>query len=213
MNDVWTGVRAERGALAEDLTDVSSASWSTPSLCDGWDVHDVLAHLVDSAKETRLRFVFRLARARFDFDEANERGLARERAADPAATLAAFRAVVDRTTTPPAPTESRLVEAFVHGEDIRRPLGIARAYPPALVARALEFHARTSASMGGGRTLVAGCNLVATDADLDLGAGPRVEGPAISILLAAAGRPAALADLSGSGADLLAGRLADDGHR
>ena len=213
MNDIWSAVRAERGALADDLTDLPSNAWSSPSLCEGWDVHDVLAHLVDSAKETRLRFCFRLARARFDFDRANASGLAGERAADPAATLAAFRAVVDRTTTPPGPKETRLVEAFVHGEDIRRPLGIARVYPAPLVVRAIEFQARTSASMGGGRTLVASTKLVASDADLDLGAGPRVEGPAISILLAASGRRAALDDLSGEGVDLIARRLADDGRR
>jgi uncharacterized protein (TIGR03083 family) len=213
VNDIWSAVRTERGALADDLTDLPSNGWSTSSLCEGWDIHDVLAHLVDSAKETRLRFCFRLARARFDFDRANARGLAGERAADPAATLAAFRAVVDRTTTPPGPKETRLVEAFVHGEDIRRPLGIARVYPAPLVVRAVEFQARTSASMGGGRTLVAGTKLVASDADLDLGAGPRVEGPAISILLAASGRRAALDDLSGEGVDLIARRLADDGRR
>lgn len=212
MNKIWTEVRAERVALADDLTGLSSSEWSTPSLCEGWDVHDVLAHLVDSAKETRLRFLFRLARARFDFDAANERGLADERAADPAVTMAAFRAVVDRTTTPPAPKETRLVEAFVHGEDIRRPLGIARVYPTPLVVRAIEFQARTSASMGGGRTLVVGTNLVATDADLDHGEGPRVEGPAISILLAASGRPAGLTDLSGDGVELLARRMAHDGR-
>jgi len=212
VDEIWTEVRAERVALADDLTDLSSDGWATPSLCEGWDVHDVLAHLVDSAKETRLRFLFRLARARFDFDEANERGLARERAADPAATLAEFRAVVDRTTGPPAPKETRLVEAFVHGEDIRRPLGIARVYPAPLVVRAIEYQARASASMGGGRTLVASTNLVATDADLDLGDGPRVEGPAISILLAASGRPAALADLSGDGVDLITRRMAEAGR-
>lgn len=206
MNDVWTAVRAERVALADDLTDLPTEHWSTPSLCEEWDVHDVLAHLVDTAKETRLRFVFRLAAARFDFDEANAKGLVGERAADPTATLAAFRAVVDRTTTPPAPKDTRLVEAFVHGEDIRRPLGIARVYPAALVVRAIELQARTSASMGGGRTLVAGTHLVATDADLDLGTGLRIEGPAISILLVASGRRTALADLSGPGVDLIASR-------
>lgn len=42
-------------------------------------MHDVVAHLVDTAKTTRLGFVFGLARARFDFDRQNTRGVERER--------------------------------------------------------------------------------------------------------------------------------------
>lgn len=210
MNDVWTTVRAERRALAEDLRDLPDEGWETPSLCEGWDVHDVLAHLVDTAKETRLRFVVRLVAARFDFDRANAKGLAGERAADPRTTLAELRAVQDRTTSPPAAEDTRLVEAFVHGEDIRRPLGIRHHYPTALVTRAIEYQARTSTSMGGAKSRIAGVTLVATDTDTDtdfrIGDGPEAAGPAISILLAMSGRRTALADLSGPGVAVISSR-------
>ena len=129
MTEIWPVVHAERRALIRDLEDLPARQWATPSLCPGWDVHDVLAHLVDDARTTRLGFLRRLAAARFDFDRCNARGVARERRADPRDTLAAFRAVSGRTTSAPAAPATRLVEAFVHGEDIRRPLGLARAYP------------------------------------------------------------------------------------
>ncbi len=48
--------------------------------------------------------------------------------------------------------------------------------------------------------------LTATDADLSVGSGPVIEGPAISLLLAAAGRKSALTELSGPGVKTLGER-------
>jgi uncharacterized protein (TIGR03083 family) len=124
--EVWSFVHTERQALIDDLESLTPEQWAQPSLCPGWDVHDVLAHLVDTAKTTRLGFVRGLIAAKFDFDTDNARGIERERGATPAATLAEFRRVRDETKTPPAALATRLVEAIVHGEDIRRPLGLRR---------------------------------------------------------------------------------------
>lgn len=136
MSDVWPIVHAERAALIADLETLTEAQWDQPSLCDGWSVHDVVAHIIDTAMTTRLGFVYGLARAGFDFDRQNAEGVERERGPDPAATLLTLREVADRTWTPPAPMDSRIVEMVVHGEDIRRPLGITRSYPQDAVARA-----------------------------------------------------------------------------
>lgn len=206
MTDVWPVVHTERQALADDLEQLTRYQWATPSLCAGWDIHDVLAHLVETAKSTPLRFIRDLAASGFDFDKANANGVAAERRPDPAATLAAFRAVLLRTSSPPAPRDTRLVEVFVHGEDIRRPLGITRDYPSPSVARAIRFHAGSSPAMGGGKARAAGVTLTATDTDFTLGNGPAVEGPAISLLLAVSGRSCALADLSGPGVPIFAER-------
>ena len=51
MNGIWPVVHAERAAQAEDLQPLTGQAWSTPSLCPGWDVHDVVAHLVDDARQ------------------------------------------------------------------------------------------------------------------------------------------------------------------
>lgn len=209
MSEIWPVVHAERRALVRDLTDLPAQRWATPSLCPGWDVHDVLAHLVDDARTTRLGFLRRLAAAGFDFDRCNARGIARERRADPRDTLAAFRAASGRTTSAPAAPATRLVEAFVHGEDIRRPLSLTRAYPTGPVAEALRHQLRTSGKLGGGRERVAGLRLVATDADLDAvfagGAGPEVRGSVLALLLAVSGRRVGPGELTGPGAAALAG--------
>lgn len=114
-------MHAEREALIADLGQLDETAWATPSLCTGWTVHDVLAHLVNDAKTTPFRFIAQLASARFDFDALNQRGMEAERQEHPRDTLERFRAVAGRSTSAPTPAATRYVEAFVHGEDIRRP--------------------------------------------------------------------------------------------
>jgi uncharacterized protein (TIGR03083 family) len=155
--------------------------------------------MVDTNKTTRLRFVVEMARARFDFDRQNPIGIERERAATPHETLQRLRAVATLTATPPAPLATRLVEEVVHGEDIRRPLGIARRYQQEAVLRSLRLLARTPASFGGAKELVARVRLIATDTDFTAGFGPEVRGPALALLLAISGRWAADHQLDGPG--------------
>lgn len=199
MNDVWSLVHAERAALIADLETLDEAQWQQPSLCAGWTVHDVAAHLVDTALATRVGFLVGLARARFDFDRHTQRGVERQRGASPRHTLARLRQVASRTSTPPGSRESRIVEEIVHGEDIRRPLGLIRDYPIEAVVRALRYQVGTSAAMGGARDRVAGLELTATDTALVIGAGESVSGPALDLLLTVSGRTEALANLSGPG--------------
>jgi len=204
-DSIWPTVHAERRALADDLADLSFEQWQTRSLCSDWDVHQVLAHLLSAAKMTPARFVQRFATAGFNFNKFTARQVEIESSGGPAATLAAFRAAESRETAPPGPKESWLGEAFVHGEDIRRPLGIKRDYPLPELARTVAFYAKSNAIIGG-KSRVAGLTLEATDTDLSVGSGPLVEGPAIALLLAASGRKAALDDLSGPGVETLRGR-------
>lgn len=96
-----------------------------------------------------------------------------------------------------------VVEEVVHGEDIRRALGITHVYAPEAVLRSLRLQARTPGSFGGAKELVSGVRLTATDADLSLGDGPEVTGPALSLLLAVSGRRVAVDDLDGPGVPAL----------
>ncbi|WP_243057082.1 maleylpyruvate isomerase family mycothiol-dependent enzyme [Nocardioides sp. SR21] len=204
MTYVWPLVHAERAALIEDLSRLTDEQWDQPSLCDGWTVHDVAAHLVDSARTTRVGFFLGLARAGFDFDRQNARGVVRERGPSPADTLERLRSVASRTSAPPGSLDTRFVEEVVHGEDVRRPLGIVREYSSEAVLRALQLQTRTPASFGGAKERVAGIQLVATDEHLVIGDGPEVRGPALSLLLAVSGRSGVLPELDGPGVAALA---------
>lgn len=207
MTDVWELVHRERRALIDDLAGLTPDQWDVPSLCGGWTVHDVAAHLVDNARTTRLGIVVAMVRARFDFDRQNDTGVAREKGPTPADTLDRLRAVARRRTTPPAPLDSRLVEEVVHGEDVRRPLGIRRDHPTETVVRALAYQARTPVAVGGGKQRIAGLRIAADDADVVIGDGLDVSGPALSLLMVVSGRGEALDDLTGPGLDRLEGAL------
>jgi uncharacterized protein (TIGR03083 family) len=199
---IWPTIHAERKALAHDLADLTTEQWATQSLCSEWNIHQVLAHLLSAAKMTPVKFFRNYAAAGFRFNDFTAKQVAVEGAAGPAATLSSFRDAQARTTAAPGPKETWLGEAFVHGEDIRRPLGIAHDYPLPEVARTLAFYARSNAIIGG-KTRVAGLTLTATDTNASVGSGPQVEGPIVSLMLAATGRKAALADLSGPGVEEL----------
>jgi uncharacterized protein (TIGR03083 family) len=200
-------VHAERAALIDDLVHLDAERWDEPSLCGEWTVHDVVAHLVDTARTTRLGFVVGLARARFDFDRQNARGVERERGASRQEGVERVRRVAWRASPPPAPVACRVGEEVVHGEDIRRPLGLTRSYPAEAVVRSLRLQTRTPASFGGARELVARVRLTAADTDVSIGEGPEVSGTALSLLLAVSGRRVALDDLDGPGVEVLAAAI------
>ena len=200
----WPTIHAERGALAADLTSLTDEQWSTPSLCVGWTVCDVLAHMTATAKTTAPKFLGKFARSGFRFHNMSANDVARETAGSPMDTLAEFRSQITSTSSPPGPIDAMLGEVLVHSEDIRRPLGITHVYPPDAVARAAEFYQRSNLLIGA-KTRVAGLKLKASDADWSIGEGPEVTGPGISLLLAMTGRRAALEDISGEGVARLDG--------
>ena len=200
--DIWPTIHAERAALADDLAGLSDEQWQTRSLCSRWTVHDVLAHMLGTAKMTPPKFFGKFLGSGFNFNKMADKEIAEQGAGGPAATLAAFRDASNRSSAPPGPKETWLGEVFAHGEDIRRPLGISHKYPADQVVRALGLYTRSNAIIGGKRR-TAGVTLRATDTDYSVGSGPEVTGPAISLLLAASGRKVALDDLSGPGVDIL----------
>ena len=80
-------------------------------------------------------------------------------------------------------------------------LAIAAAVPVLLrILQEMEFE------RVGGKTRVDGLTLKATDIEYSVGSGPVVEGPAISLLLAASGRHSAIDELSGPGVETLRAR-------
>jgi uncharacterized protein (TIGR03083 family) len=207
MSELWATIAAERGALAGDLADITPAQWDTPSLCPGWTVRDIVAHLSATASLNPGTFFLNMAKAGFNFDKFANNQIAKHRGADPAATLAEFRGLQDSTSAPPGPKASWLGEVVVHGADVRRPLGIPHAYPPEAVRQALDFY-KGSNMLIGAKNRVAGLALHASDDDWRHGQGERVEGPLLSLLLAMTGRAAACDDLTGPGVPTLRSRCA-----
>jgi uncharacterized protein (TIGR03083 family) len=207
MSDIWATIAAERGALAGDLSDLTPAQWDTPSLCAGWTIRDIVAHLSATASLNPGSFLFNMAKAGFNFDKFANDQIAKHRGADPAATLAEFRGLQNSTSAPPGPKTSWLGEVVVHGADVRRPLGIPHTYALGAVRQVADFY-KGSNMLIGSKNRVAGLALSATDHDWQHGEGEAVEGPLLSLLLAMTGRAAACDDLVGPGVPTLRSRCA-----
>ena len=203
--DVWPTIHAERKALAADLEGITDEQWATPSMCSGWTVRDVLAHMTSAAKITPPKFVGALIGSGFSFEKAQTKGIAAERGAAPAETLARFKEQVASSKHPPGPNDTWLGEIIVHSEDIRRPLGIAHEYPTDAAVQAANFYKGSNLIIGS-KKRVAGIKLRATDADWSFGDGPEVSGPIVSLVLAMTGRKPALDGLSGDGVATLRSR-------
>jgi uncharacterized protein (TIGR03083 family) len=199
-------IHAERAALAADLESLDDAGWATASLCPGWSVRDVLAHMTATAKMTPPKFFTKLAASGFRFNAMTAKEISSEETGTPAQGLAEFRGLADATDHPPGPVEAMLGEAVIHSEDIRRPLGIKRDYPTVALIRVGDFFKGSNLLIGAKRR-IAGLSLKANDADWSTGAGPEVTGPMLSLVMAMTGRSAALDDLSGDGLESLRGRF------
>lgn len=99
-----------------------------------------------------------------------------------------------------------LGEIVVHGEDIRRPLGLEHQSPEgALVALADSW--KNSNLLIGAKRRIAGLRLRATDIEWSHGDGPEVAGPLITLILAMTGRKAVHPDLTGEGLATLGDRV------
>ncbi|MGN9838808.1 maleylpyruvate isomerase family mycothiol-dependent enzyme [Nonomuraea sp. H19] len=201
----WPLIHGERAALAADLESLTEEQWATPSLCAGLAVRDVLAHLTAGASLTPVRWLVGVIRCRFDFDKQVAMRLAEQLGATPAETLGRFRRVIAGTTKPPLPAIAMLGETIVHGEDIRRPLGIRRDYPIDTVTRVAEYY-RGSDLVVLAKGRIGGLRLVAADGPFTAGSGPLVTGTTLALTMAMTGRTAYCGELDGDGVPILLDR-------
>jgi uncharacterized protein (TIGR03083 family) len=204
-SDPWPAIHAERAALALDLADMSADQWTTPSLVPRWTVRDVLAHMTSTAQMSTGKFVAAYAGSGFRFHQMSDKRIRDEEQLDPPRQVAKFASLADSMGAPPGPVDTMLTEVFVHSEDIRRPLGIGHTYDPAAAARVAEF-LRGSNLLIHGKSRAAGLRLRATDTEWSAGDGPEVAGPVMSLVMAVAGRPQAIDDLTGAGVATLRSR-------
>ncbi len=186
---------AERTRLAAILTDLDPDQWGADSLCEGWRVREVLAHMTMPYRHTGESVLAGIAAHHGDFnafaDELARQDTAQVSDAD---LLACLRSNIEHPWQPPGGGQAgALSHDVIHGMDITEPLGLPR--PPAGRIRLVLSSAseRQLAFFGVDLT---GRRLEATDTDLVLGDGPAVARlPAADILLAVTGRGRAFGEV------------------
>ena len=194
----------ERSDLAAFLRTLQPQDWNAASLCNGWTVKDVVAHMISYEELGVLGLAKRFAKGRVV--RANEVGV-REFAPLSPDELMEFLA---RHLRPQGLTAGfggmiALVDGTIHHQDIRRALGSTRTVPADRLECILPL-VPGNPRLGAGRR-IKGLRLQATDVAWQHGNGPEVRGTGEALLMAMSGRPAALDELAGPGRTTLANRL------
>jgi uncharacterized protein (TIGR03083 family) len=204
--ETWQLIHQERAAMADTLAELKPEQWSEPSLCAGWSVHVMAAHILAGAEQTRTGFATGMAKAGFRFNTMVDRDARRLAQLSQGEIIERLRARTTTTNGPGTPPAVMLGEIIVHGGDIRHPLGLAHESKPEAFVTCFELYKGQGFPLGS-KKRAEGLRLVATDLDWSHGEGPEVTGPAMPLMLAMTGRPAVLADLSGAGLDTLRRRM------
>ncbi|MFZ0168369.1 MAG: maleylpyruvate isomerase family mycothiol-dependent enzyme [Candidatus Dormiibacterota bacterium] len=205
-DQLWALAHAERTALAEDLSGLSAEQWRHGTLCERWDVEQVVAHLTAAASLNRWQWVRSMLGARFRVDVHNQRRLVEQLGSTPAETLDWFRAVIASTTAPSGHTPAYLGEIVVHAQDIRQPLGLPRTPDVEALTPVADFFARRDFAVAS-RTTVAGLQLRADDGPFATSTGPLVTGSTLALVMSMAGRAAYVDQLDGPGVATLRARV------
>ncbi|GAA3526522.1 maleylpyruvate isomerase family mycothiol-dependent enzyme [Nocardioides daeguensis] len=203
---IWAHIHAERAALAATLADLDPADWAHDTLCPGWTVHDVAAHVISTPQIGWTQMPAMMARNlgrgynTMIYREVKRLGARETRES----ILGDFERFATSTHHVPTTTSVEpLIDALLHHQDIARPLSRTRTMAPEAAAVAADRVRRLAPLMGTGR-LVRSVRMAATDIDWARGTGPTVSGPVQELLMLASGRAPDPDLVSGEGLALVA---------
>ncbi|MFD7233855.1 maleylpyruvate isomerase family mycothiol-dependent enzyme [Streptomyces syringium] len=186
--DITTAIAAERRELAALLDGLPVESWDAPTLCAGWRVREVAAHMSLGFRYSFPQVAWELVKARGSLDRMTDRCARRDAAVLSTGELAA--ALADNADHPWKPPtlgiEAALGHDVVHGLDISVALGLGRRVPEDRLRILLEgIDSRTLTFFGAD---LDGVQLRADDLDWTFGTGTPLTGAAQDLLLLAYGR-------------------------
>ncbi|MFF4226729.1 maleylpyruvate isomerase family mycothiol-dependent enzyme [Streptomyces sp. L500] len=186
--DVRTAIASERRELADVLDDLTEDQWNAPSLCAGWRVREVAAHMSQGFRYSFGRTALELVRSGGGLHKMTDRLARRD-----AATLSrreitqALRDNAHHPWTPPVGgLPAALGHDVVHGLDVTVPLGLGRRVPEERLRIVLRtVQPRTLRFF---KAKLEDVELRATDLEWSYGSGRTLTGPAQELLLLAYGR-------------------------
>lgn len=182
-NNLMTAIAAERRQFSHILKALPRQDWDAPSLCTGWRVREVVAHMTMPLRLSTPQFVAEMIRSRGNFTHMADR-VARHDAQEPVSTLLdRWQASENTGWKPPGGgLQGALTHDIVHGLDITIPLGIKHPVTEANLLRVLD-HATSPLSRKHFRLDLTGVRLEATDLHWAFGDGEPLHGPAHHLLM------------------------------
>jgi uncharacterized protein (TIGR03083 family) len=134
VTEPQTWVAPTLTGLADLLEKAPDATWDAPSLCAGWQVRHVVAHVTMPARLTPERFGAEMAAAGGDFGKLSDSVAARDAALPAAELLTQLRSPGLHAWQPPGGgAVGALTHAVVHSLDVTVPMGRPPVAPDAAV--------------------------------------------------------------------------------
>ena len=189
MDDIRDMITAERTELAKMLAGLPAPRWDEPTLCAGWRVREVVAHITMPFRYSRSRFVLELAKSRGKFNEMADRCARRDAAVmSPGELAEALRSNANHPWQPPGGGyEGALTHDVIHGLDITEALGLGQRGPEDRLGVVLP-NLVTPKALGFFGVDLSGVELRAADTGWTFGSGRPVTGTAQDLALFLCGR-------------------------
>lgn len=186
--DLQSAITAEFLALADLLDTQPESGWETPSLCAGWRVREVVAHMTMPVRYSPEEFMAQLQECGGDFTRLSNAVASRDAVLPTTVLVGNLRDDVLHHWTPPGGGQTgALNHVVIHGLDITVPLGVERRSSDETLRVVLDHLTRggTHAHFGFD---VTGLSLQATDMDWSFGSGTPVIGTGQDLALLICGR-------------------------
>ncbi|WP_207925911.1 maleylpyruvate isomerase family mycothiol-dependent enzyme [Actinocrispum wychmicini] len=183
-----TTITEQRTELADTLDGLSPAQWDAPTLCEGWRVREVAAHMTMPFRYKPGRIMLEMLKSGGSFTRMSDRrakaDAARLSAQDLAGTI---RENLAHPWRPPGGgLEAALSHDVIHSLDFVVPLGLPWRIPADRLLIVLHGLSPKRAKYFG--VDLTGVRLSATDADWTYGSGKEVTGTLQDLVLYVCGR-------------------------
>ncbi len=198
--DLMPTITAQRRAFGAVLEGLPESDWNAPSLCSGWRVREVVAHMTMPFRYPAPRFLGEMVRSRGNFARMADRVARRDAQAPIGTLLDGWRTNENHPWKPPGGGRmGALTHDVVHGLDITIPLGIEHPVSEQALRVVLD-HATTPLGLEHLGLDMTGIRLEADDLEWAFGVGEPLRGRARHLLMVLMDRRLPAGSLSGSAA-------------
>jgi uncharacterized protein (TIGR03083 family) len=183
-----SAVTTEFLTLADLPETLGDAQWATPSLCEGWRVREVVAHLTVPVRYSTDQFIAELRDSEGDFTRLSNRVAGRDAALPTDTLLGNLRDKTMHDWTPPGGGQiNALNHVVIDGLDTTVPLGVRRCSSDETLHAVLDDLTAGDTHAHFGFNLD-GLSLRAIDMDWSYGSGTSISGAAEDLALLVCGR-------------------------